>query len=149
MKMKAYAVCARAQASTFMVSWPFSRKKNRQIVEEVWTMTEKVVKSKDLRRQTKEWKAVFSQTAWEIWSNRKSCKYMLNNSTKRKGKKISISHYRSKFRPQRYGGNLPKKGGKPWREKGGAPFMQTWCQKDLPTLYQRRTARQTHRDVNP
>ena len=75
---------------------------------------------------------------------RKSCKYMRNNSTKQKGKKNSTSHYRSKFRAQRYGDKLPKKVGKPWREKGGAHFMQAWCQKDLPTLYQRRTGRQTH-----
>ena len=41
--------------------WPsgHSVKKNCQIVEEVWTMTEQVVKSKDLRRQTKECMAVF------------------------------------------------------------------------------------------
>ena len=69
MKMKAYTVCARAQASIFMVFWPFSPK-NCQIVEEVWTMTEQVVKSKDLRRQTKEWMAVFSQTVWEILSKK-------------------------------------------------------------------------------
>ena len=46
MKMKAYTVCARAQASICMVFWPFSQKQKRQIVEEVWTMTEKVVISK-------------------------------------------------------------------------------------------------------
>ena len=69
MKMKAYTVCARAQASIFMVFWPFSPK-NCQIVEEVWTMTEQVVKSKDLRRQTKECKAVFSQTVREILSKK-------------------------------------------------------------------------------
>ena len=68
MKMKACIVCARAQASIFMVFWQFSQKKKCQIVEEVWTMTEQVVKSKDLRRQTKEWMAVFSQTVWEILS---------------------------------------------------------------------------------
>ena len=34
---------------------------------------------------------------------------MRNNSTKQKGKKISTSHYRSKFRAQRYGDKLPKK----------------------------------------
>ena len=71
MKIKAYTVCVRVQASIFMVFWPFSpKKKNRQIVEEVWTMTEKLVKSKDLRRQTKEWMAVFSQTVWEILSKK-------------------------------------------------------------------------------
>ena len=145
MKMKAYTVCARAQASIFMVLWPFSRKKkHRQIVEEVWTMTEKVVKSKDLSLEDK------LRSGWPFFHKmcekyyRKSCKYMRNNSTKQKGKKNSTSHYRSKFRAQRYGDKLPKKVGKPWREKGGAPFVQAWCQKDFPTLYQRRTGRQTH-----
>ena len=38
---------------------------------------------------------------------------MPNNSTKQKGKKISTSHYRSKFRAQRYGGKLQQKVGKP------------------------------------
>ena len=56
---------------------------------------------------------------------------MRNNSTKQKGKKISTSHYRSKFRVQQ----LPKKVEKPGREKGRAHFMQAWCQRDLPTLY--------------
>ena len=74
----------------------------------------------------------------------KSCKYLCNNSTKQEGKKISTSHYRSKFWAQQYGDKSPKKAGKPWREKCGTPFMQAWCQKDLPTLYQRRTCRQTH-----
>ena len=37
---------------------------------------------------------------------RKSCKYMCNNSTKQKGKKISTSRYRSKFRAQRHGDRL-------------------------------------------
>ena len=74
---------------------------------------------------------------------------MPNNSTKQKGKKNSTLHYitlhyRSKFRALRYGDKLPKKVGKPRREKGGAHFMQAWCQKDLQTLYQRRTGRQTH-----
>ena len=45
-------------------------KKKCQIDEEVWTMTEQVVKSKDLRRQTKEWKAVFLQTVWQISSKK-------------------------------------------------------------------------------
>ena len=67
MKMKAYNVCARVQASIFMVFWPFSPKQNCQIV---WTMTKQVVKSKDLRRQTKEWMAVFSQNVWEILSKK-------------------------------------------------------------------------------
>ena len=56
--------------------------------------------------------AVFSQTQCEKYY-RKSCKYMRNNSTKQKGKKVSTSHYRSKFRAQRYEDKLPKKVGKP------------------------------------
>ena len=44
---------------------------------------------------------------------RKSYKYMRNNSTKQKGKKISILRYRSKFRTQRFGDKLLKKVGKP------------------------------------
>ena len=62
-------------------------------------MTEQVVKSKDLRRQTKECMAFFSQTVLEILS-KFSCKYMLNNSIKQRGKKISTSKYRSKFQAQ-------------------------------------------------
>ena len=105
--MKAYTVCARAQSSIFMVIWPFSPIKHCKIVEEVWPMTEQVVKSKDLRRQTKERMAVFSQTVWEILS-KKLYKYMRNNSTKQKVKKILTSHYWSKFRAQRYGNKLKR-----------------------------------------
>ena len=63
---------------------------------------------------------------------RKSCTYMRNNSTKKKGKKKTNNF------------TLSTKVGKPWREKGGAHFMQARCKEDLPTLYQRRTGRQTH-----
>ena len=58
----------------------------------------------------------------------------------RKVKKLQLH----KFRAQRYGDIWPTKVGKPWREKGGAHFVQTWCQKDLQTLYQKTTVRQTH-----
>ena len=75
-------------------------------------MTEQVVKSKELRRQTKERMAAFTQTQCEK-CYRKGCKYMRNNSTKQKGKKISTSHYRSKFPARQYGDKLPKKVGKP------------------------------------
>ena len=49
---------------------------------------------------------------------------MRNNSTKQKGKKISTLHYGSKFRAQQYRDKLPKKVGKPSKEKGGAHFME-------------------------
>ena len=48
-------------------------------------MTEQVVKSKELRRQTKEQMAVFSQTACEKYY-RKICKYTRDNSPSRKVK---------------------------------------------------------------
>ena len=54
----------------FLWSSGHSVKKNCQIVEEVWTMTEQVVKRKDLKRQTKEWMAVFSQNVREILSKK-------------------------------------------------------------------------------
>ena len=42
---------------------------------------------------------------------------MRNNSTKEKGKKISTSHYRSKFQAQRYGAKLPNKSWKALKRK--------------------------------
>ena len=107
MKMKAYTVCARAQASIFMVFWPFSRKKKSPNCWRSVNDGRKVVKSKDLRRQTKEGWPFFHKLCEKY--SRKSRKYMRNNSTKQKGKKNSTSRYRSKFRAQRYGDKLPKK----------------------------------------
>ena len=52
-------------------------------------MTEQVVKSKELRRQTKERMAAFTQTQCEK-CYRKGCKYMRNNFTKQKGKKVQL-----------------------------------------------------------
>ena len=58
-KMKAYTVCATAQASIFTVFWPFTgSQRNCQIVEDVWTMIEQVVKSKDVRKQTRKLQGV-------------------------------------------------------------------------------------------
>ena len=97
----AYTVCATAQASIFTVFWAISQR-NFQIVEEVWTMSEQVVKSKDVRRQTKE----TPRSRWPLFYKlckkcyRKSCKYMRNNSTRLKGKK-SFNLTISKFRAQR------------------------------------------------
>ena len=89
-----------------------------QIVEEVWTMSEQVVKSKDVRRQTKE----TPRSRWPLFYKlckkcyRKSCKYMRNNSTRLKGKK-SFNLTISKFRAQRTGDMWQTKVAKPWREK--------------------------------
>ena len=86
-------------------------KQNCQIVEDVCMMTEQVVNSKDLKRQPRRGWPFFYKMREKYY--RKSCKYMRNNSTKQKGKKISTSQYRSKFRAQRYGDKLPGKVGKP------------------------------------
>ena len=122
--MKVNTVCARGQASIFMVFWPFSPKKIAKLLKksERWTMIERVVKSKDLRRQPRSGWPFFHKLCEKYY--RKSCKYMCNNSKTQKGKKNSTSHYRSEFRAQRYGYKLPKKVGKPWSEKGGAHFIQ-------------------------
>ena len=86
-KMKAYPVCTRAQAFIFTVLWSFSRI-SCQSVEEVWTIREQLVKSKDFRGETKEWMAVFF-----FFNNmcekcyQKICRYMCNNSIRQKGKK--------------------------------------------------------------
>ena len=143
MKMKAYTVCARAQASIFMVFWPFSpKKKIVKLLKKSERWPNKWSKVKTLEDKPRSGWPFFHKLCEKYY--RKSCKFMPNNSTKQKGKKISTLHYRSKFRAQRYEDKLPKKVGKPWREKGGAYFMQAWCQEDLQTLYQRRTGRQTH-----
>ena len=68
--------------------------------------------------QIKEWMAVFHKLREKYY--RKSCEYMRNNSTKQKVKKSSTSHYRLKFRAQRYGDKLPPKSWKALKRK-------RWC----------------------
>ena len=75
---------------------------------------------------------------------RKNCKCMCNNSIRLKGKKkTSTSQYQSfehngmEICDQQRLESLEEK-------KGGAHFMQAWHQKNLQTLYQRTTGRQTH-----
>ena len=113
--MKAYPVCATAQTSIFMVFWAFSQR-NCQIFEEVWTMSEQVVKSKDVRGQTKE----TPRSRWPLFYKlckkcyRKSCKYMRNNSTRLKGKKkLQLNNIKVSSTTVMW----PTKVGKPWREK--------------------------------
>ena len=97
-------------------------------------MTEKVVKSKDLSLEDK------LRSGWPFFHKmcekyyRKSCKYMRNNSTKQKGKKISTSHYRSKFRAQQYVKSLEEK-----------KAVHPSCKHGVRRICQpRRTGRQTH-----
>ena len=70
-------------------------------------MTEQVVKSKDLRRQTKEWMAVFHQLCEKIIEKAVSICVIIPQN--RKVKKNSTSHYPSEFRAQQYGDKLTKK----------------------------------------
>ena len=70
-------------------------------------MTEQVVKSKDLRRQTKEWMAVFHKLCEK--SYRKICKYMRNNSTKQKGKKNQLHNIDQSFEHNGMRISYPKK----------------------------------------
>ena len=125
MKMKAYTVCARAQASIFMVFWPFSQKKIVKLLKKSERWPNKWSKVKTLEDKPRSGWPFFHKLCEKYY--RKSCKYMCNNSTKQKGKKISTSHYRSKFWAQRYGDKLPEKVGRSWREKSGAHFKQAWC----------------------
>ena len=133
MKMKAYTVCARPRASMFMVFWLFSQKKLSNYWRSLNDDQAKWSKVKTLEDKPRSGWPFFHKPCEKYY--RKSCKYMRNNSTKQKGKKISTSHYRSKFRAQRYGDKLPKTVGKPWREKGGPHFTQAWFQNDLTNLY--------------
>ena len=100
MKMKAYSVCARAQTSIFMVFWLFRQKKTVKLLNKTERWPNKWWKVKTLEDKPRSGWPFFHKLFEQYY--RKSCKYMCNNSTKQKGKKISTSYYRSKFRAQRY-----------------------------------------------
>ena len=70
-------------------------------------MTEQVVKSKDLRKQTKKWMAVFFKNCVTnvIEKDVSICVIIQQNW---KVKKITLSQYGSKFRAQRYRDKLSK-----------------------------------------
>ena len=143
MKMKAYTVCAKAHASIFMAFWLFSQNKIVKLLKKSERWPNKWSKVKTLE-DTK------SRSGWPFFHKlcekyyRKSCKYMRNDSTTRKGKKIQLHIIDQSFEHNGMGISYPQKVGRPWREKCGAYFMRAWCQKDLPTLNRRRTDRQTH-----
>ena len=71
---------------------------------------------------------------------------MRNNSTKQKGKTISTSHYRSKFRAQRCGDKLEKKSWKSLEEKKA---VHTSCKRDVRRICQLYTKGGPAGDVNP
>ena len=99
-----YTVCARAQASIFMVFWPFRPKKIAKLLKKSERWPNKWSKVKTLEDKPRSGWPLFHKLCEQYY--RKSCKYIRNNSTKQKGKTISTSHYRSKFRAQRYGDKL-------------------------------------------
>ena len=118
MKMKAYNVCARAQASISWSSGNSVKKKKVILLEKSERWRDKWSKVKTLENKPRSGWPFFHKLCEKYY--RKSCKCMRNNSTKQKGKKISTSHYRSKFRAQRYGDKLPPKGWKALKRK-------MWC----------------------
>ena len=148
MKMKAYTVCARAQASIFMVFWPFSPKKIVKLLKKSERWPNKWSKVKTLEDKPRSGWPFFHKLCEKYY--RKSCKYMRNNSTKQKGKKISTSHYRSKFRAQQYVESLEeKKAVHPSCKhgvrricqlytKGGPAGKLTWCEPPRDHLDYRR-----------
>ena len=83
MKMKAYTVCARTQASNFMVLWPFSSKKIAKLLKKSERWPNKWSKVKTLEDKPRSGWPFFHKLCEKYY--RKSCKYMRNNSTKQKG----------------------------------------------------------------
>ena len=108
MKMKAYTVCARAQASTmFYGLLAIQSQKIAKLLKKSERWPNKWSKVKTLEDKPRSGWPFFHKLCEKYY--RKSCKYMRNNSTKQKGKKISTSHYRSKFRAQQYVESLEEK----------------------------------------
>ena len=85
-------------------------------------MTEQVVKSKDLRRKTKKWMAVFFTNCVRnvIEKVASICIIIPQN---RKVKKMELHNIDQSFEHNGMGISY-QKNGKPRREKGGAHFMQ-------------------------
>ena len=73
---------------------------------------------------------------------------MRNNSSKQKGKKISTSHYRSKFRAQRYGDKLPKKLESLEEKKTVHPLCKHGVRR-ICQLYNEEDRPANSRDMNP
>ena len=148
MKMKAYTICARAQASIFMVFWPFSgKKKLAKLLKKSERWPKKWSKVKTLEDKLRSgWP--FFHKLWEKYY-RKSWKYMRNNSTKQKGKKISTSHYRSKFQAQRYGDNLPKKSWKALKRKRRCTLHASMVSEGFANFIPKEDRPANSRDVNP
>ena len=117
-----------------MVFWPFSPKKIAKLLKKSERWPNKWSKVKTLEDKPRSGWPFFHKLCEKYY--RKSCKYMRNNSTKQKGKIISTAHYRSKFRVQQYGDKLPKKAGKPWREKETKKAVNTSCKHGVRGIWQ-------------
>ena len=98
---------------------------------ERWTMIERGVKRKGLRRQPRSGWLFFTKCVRNIIEKAVSICVIIPKD--RKVKKFRL-HYRSEFRAQRYGYKLPKKVGKPWFEKDGAHVLQA-CVRRICKLY--------------
>ena len=90
--------------------------------------------------------AVFSQTVWEIEKAVSICRR--NNSTKQKGKKSSTSHYRSKFRAQRYEDKLPKKSWKALNRKRRCALHASMVSEGFANFIPKEERPANSRDVN-
>jgi len=108
---------------------PIQSEKNCQIVEEIWTMIERAVNSKDFRRQPRSGWPFFHQLCEKYY--RKRCKYMCNNSKKQKGKKISTSPYRSEFEHNGMDISYQKRLESLDLKKAVHALHASMCQKDL------------------
>ena len=137
-----YTVCASAQASIFMVFWPVSPKKIAKLLKKSERWPNKWSKVKTLEDKPRSEWPFFHKLCEKYY--RKSCKYMRNNSTKQKGKKISTSHYRSKFRAQRYGDKLPKKVWKALKRKKQCTLHAGMVSEGFANFTTKRIGQQTH-----
>ena len=138
MKMKTYTVCARAQASIFMVFWPFSTKKKiaKLLKKSEWWLN-KWSKIKTLEDKPRSGWSFFHKM-FEKYC-RKSCKVQ----------KISTSHYRSKLRAQRYGDKLPKKSWKALKRKRQCKLHASMVSEGFANFIPKEDRPANSRDVNP
>ena len=149
MKIKVYTVCARAQASIFMVFWPFSSKKLpncwRNLNDERWSSEWSKVKTLEDNQGVDG--RFFTNCVRTI--NEKVVSICLIIPKNRKVKKFQLYIIDQSFEHNGMDTKLPKKVGKPWFEKGGAHFMQA-CVRRICKLYTKGLDRPANsRDLTP
>ena len=147
MKMKAYTVCARAQASIFMVFWPFSRKKKSPNCWRSVNDGRKVVKSKDLRRQTKE--------GWPFFTNcvrntlEKAVSICVIIPQNRKVKKIQLHVIDQSFEHNGMGISYQKKSWKALKRKRRCTLHASMVSEGFANFIPKEDRPANSRDVNP